>query len=191
MKRILIVLAGLLAGGPAQADLLEEARLGVLDHNICMTDCKNADKEDGPNIQAELVFASPGVLRYVASPRPYVIGSWNTQADTSYGGFGLVWNFDIADKWSVEPSLGYVVHTGATKRPFASGSPQAAEFAANNVLLGSRDLFRTAIALDRRIGERWGVQLIFEHMSHGQVIGDGRNQGLDNAGIRLFWEFGA
>ena len=194
MKRFLAAAAaGTLltaVAAPAQAQLIEEARLGVMQHNICVTDCKNADKEDGPTVEAELVFASPGPFRYILSPRPYVIGSFNTAGDTSYGGLGLMWNWDFADGWSLEPSLGYVIHDGATESPYPQGDPRSNAFAEENLLLGSEDLFRTGLALNRDFGEHWGLQLQFEHLSHGQILGDGRNQGVDSLGLRAYWRFG-
>ncbi|MEL6956174.1 MAG: acyloxyacyl hydrolase [Pseudomonadota bacterium] len=174
----------------AEAQLVEEVRVGVLQHNICVIDCKNANKEDGPTVEGELVFASPGVFRYILSPRPYAIASINTAGDTSYGGAGLVWNFDFAEGWSLEPSLGYVIHDGANESPFPQGSPESEAFANENVFLGSDDLFRTGLALNRDFGENWGGQLVYEHLSHGQILGDGRNQGLDSAGVRIYYRFG-
>lgn len=174
----------------AEAQLVEEVRVGVLQHNICVIDCKNANKEDGPTVEGELVFASPGVFRYILSPRPYAIASINTAGDTSYGGAGLVWNFDFAEGWSLEPSLGYVIHDGANESPFPQGSPESEVFANENVFLGSDDLFRTGLALNRDFGENWGGQLVYEHLSHGQILGDGRNQGLDSAGVRIYYRFG-
>lgn len=176
--------------GLAQAQLVEELRVGVLQHNICVSDCKNANKEDGPTVEGELVFASPGVFRYILSPRPYAIASINTAGDTNYGGVGLVWNFDFAEKWSIEPSLGYVIHDGALESPFPQGSPESEAFANENVFLGSEDLFRTGFAINRDFGENWGGQLIYEHLSHGQILGEGRNQGLDSAGVRVYYKFG-
>jgi lipid A 3-O-deacylase len=31
---------------------------------------------------------------------------------------------------------------------------------------------------------------LFQHLSHGQILGDGRNQGVDQIGIRLGYQFG-
>jgi len=106
MRLISFALCAATLPAMAEAQLVEEVRVGGLQHNICVADCKNANKEDGPTVEGELVFASPGVLRYVLSPRPYAIASINTAGDTSYGGVGLLWNFDFAEKWSFEPSLG-------------------------------------------------------------------------------------
>ncbi|MEM9740453.1 MAG: hypothetical protein AAF829_11340 [Pseudomonadota bacterium] len=190
MRLISLALCAATLPAVAQAQLVEELRVGVLQHNICVSDCKNADKEDGPTVEGELVFASPDVFRFILSPRPYAIASINTAGDTSYGGVGLVWNFDFAEKWSFEPSFGYVIHDGANESPFPQGSPEAAAFAEENVFLGSDDLFRTGLALNRDFGPNWGGQLIYEHLSHGQILGDGRNQGLDSAGARIYYKFG-
>lgn len=174
----------------ANAQLVDEARIGVMQHNICVIDCKNADKEDGPNIEGEIVFASPDFLSIILAPRPYIVGSYNTAGDTNFGGVGLLWNWDFAQGWSLEPSLGYVLHDGANESPFPQGDPRSDAFARENVYFGSDDLFRTGLALNRDFGPNWGLQLQYEHLSHGQILGNGRNQGIDNLGVRAYWRFG-
>ena len=194
MKRVLSVAAfglGLLPlAQTAEAQLVEEVRAGVMRHNICVVDCKNANKEDGPTIEGEVVFASPDILRYVLGPRPFAVASVNLSGDTSYAGAGLMWNWDFARRWSLEPSLGYVFHDGTNESPFPQGSPESNAFARENVFLGSDDLFRTGLALNYDFGENWGGQLQYEHLSHGQILGNGRNQGLDSIGLRVYWRFG-
>ena len=191
MKRLIALALGTTAlAAPASAQFIEEARIGVMQHNVCISDCKNADKEDGPNIEGELVFAGPDIFRYIATPRPYIVASYNTAGNTNFGGFGLLWNWDFATGWSLEPSLGYVIHDGANESPFPQGDPRSDAFAKDNIYFGSDDLFRTGLALNRDIGENWGVQLQYEHLSHGQILGNGRNQGVDNIGVRGYWRFG-
>jgi lipid A 3-O-deacylase len=36
----------------------------------------------------------------------------------------------------------------------------------------------------------WMVQGYYEHLSHGQILGEGRNQGLDEFGIRVGYRVG-
>jgi lipid A 3-O-deacylase len=31
---------------------------------------------------------------------------------------------------------------------------------------------------------------MFEHLSHGQILGKGRNQGIDNVGVRVIYRLG-
>ncbi len=175
---------------PALSGPVAEARIGLTQHNTCILDCDNANKEDGPNVSAEITWRSPGMLRPLAAPRPYLGASLNTAGDTSLVGAGLVWNVKLAGSWSLEPGLGYFIHNGALTFPFPQGDPRNNPFTSSHVLFGSRDLFRTSLAINHDLSQRWGAQLIFEHYSHGQILGDGRNQGLDNVGVRLRYRFG-
>ena len=191
MKRMVtLALSAVGIQGAASAGIVDEVRVGVIQHNICITDCKNADKEDGPNIHGEVVFESPEFLSILASPEPYVMASVNTAGNTSFGGVGLQWDLEFADGWSIEPGLGYIIHDGATSNPFANGTPEAEAFANENVLLGSEDLFRTSLSLTRDLNAQWRLQLHYEHLSHGQILGNGRNQGMDSIGVRVGYRFG-
>ncbi len=174
----------------AQAGI-NEIHVGVMQHNICVTDCKNADKEGGPNVEFQVSFDSPDFLDWAGSPQPYVIASVNTAGDTSFAGVGLEWRWEFAEGWAIEPGVGYVFHDGATENRFPGGSPQAAEFAEDHLLLGSPDLFRTSIGLTRDFEGPLEAQVFFEHLSHGNIIGDGHNQGVDQLGIRIGYQFGS
>jgi lipid A 3-O-deacylase len=185
----LLALAALPAA-TASAQLVEEMRAGLTDHNVCVLGCDNADKEDGPNLNGELVFASPAFLEAIGSPRPYVMGSHNLGGDTNFGGAGMHWNWDFADGWSFEPGFGYVIHDGELSFPFPQGDPRNDVVSESKIFFGSRDLFRTSVSLNRDFGDRWGAQLMYEHLSHGQILGKGRNQGLDNIGVRVIYRFG-
>ena len=191
MRRYLIACAAAAAvtTGAASADIIEEVRLGVMQHNICVLDCDNADKEDGPDINGEIVFASPGFLKILWSPRPIVVGSVNTAGNTSFGGAGLQWGFEFADGWTFEPSVSYVIHDGELHSPYPQGDPRGDAFTEEHVLLGSRDLFRTSFAVHRQLTDTWGMELMYEHLSHGQILGNGRNQGMDSLGLRVSYSF--
>lgn len=191
MRRTALALS--LAFAPAlaaQAGPVEEVRLGVVAHNVCIANCDNANKEDGPNINGEIVFASPDFLNILWSPSPYVVASVNTAGDTSFGGFGLQWDWEFAEGWAIEPGVGYVIHDGELTFPFPQGDPRNDPISETTVFFGSRDLFRTSLSLNKDLGEKWGVQLMYEHLSHGQILGSGRNQGLDNIGVRLRYRLG-
>lgn len=179
-----------LVANTASADILSEFRVGVMQENICVLDCNNANKEPGQNINADLLFASPDVLDIIWSPKPYVMGSLNTQGDTSFGGVGLHWSFPFASKWAFEPSFGYVIHDGELASPYPDGDPRSLAFTEEHVLLGSRDLFRTTFGVHYAFNDTWGAELMYEHLSHGQFLGEGRNQGLDNLGVRVSYAFG-
>lgn len=187
----LLAMAGVAVGvtSTANAGIVDEARVGLTAHNICVIDCDNADKEDGPNLSAEVVFESPDFLSWAFEPRPYLVLSANLSGNTSFAGGGLQWSFNLTDKLSVEPGIGYVFHDGVNENPFVQGTPESTQFGEENVLMGSDDQFRTSLALNYQFSEKWGAQVMFEHLSHGQILGDGRNQGLDNLGLRLTYTF--
>lgn len=179
---------GLAGAGVAHAGV-DSVHVGVMAHNIQVIDSKNANKEDGPAIEAQLNFDSPGFLSWAGAPEPYVVLSANVAGDTSFAGVGLEWQWRFAENWSLEPGLGYVIHDGELENPYPPG-PQSIAFAEEHVLLGSEDLFRTSLGLTRHFGNDWSAQLFYSHLSHGQILGDGRNQGMDQLGVRVGYQFG-
>lgn len=170
---------------PANAEI-EELRFGVvgnvrLDHGDL-----TRGKYGALNAEVDIVSSSPDFLNIIGSPRPYAFISAPTAEDgVTFGGVGLYWRWEFADGWAFEPGFGYVLHDGEIDNVFPDGTPEAVAFEAENQLLGSRDLFRSSFALEREFGERAAIQLYWEHMSHGQILDSGRNQGLDYVGLRL------
>jgi lipid A 3-O-deacylase len=181
--------AALLMAPSANAGV-NEIHVGVMDHNSCVTNCKNADKEDGPNVEFQVSFDSPGFLSWAGSPQPYLMASFNTGGDTSFAGAGLEWRWNFAGNWALEPGVGVVIHDGETNNPFANGTPEAAAFSDEHVLLGSDVLFRTSLGLTYDFEGPWEAQIFYEHLSHGQIFASGRNQGLDELGVRFGYQFG-
>lgn len=176
---------------PAHAGL-DELRLGVVKHNIRTEHGDWASpKEDGPNIEGELVWSSPHALHFLGAPRPYLMASLNTQGNTSFAAAGLYWRWEFISGWALEPGLGFAVHDGEIDNPYPNFTPEAEAFASQHQLLGSRELFRSSLALERELGPHAGVQLYYEHLSNGQIFGGGRNQGLDEAGLRFLIRFNA
>ncbi len=183
---LLIAVAGLIA--PAQAKI-DELRLAYV-NNLQDDHGEIVDGKEGENAEIELVSSSPDFLNIIGSPRPYIMVSGNVSNDgVNFGGVGLLWRWEFADGWAFEPGFGYIIHDGELDNPFADDTPEAAAFSDEHQLLGSRDLFRTSFALEREFGERFAGQLYWEHMSHGQILDTGRNQGLDYVGVRLLYRF--
>lgn len=174
---------------PAHAGV-SEVRVGVMAHNICITDCKNAHKEPGPNVEVAVSFDPPGFLSRLGAPEPYLVASINTHGETSFAGGGVEWRVKLSEKWALQPGLGYVIHDGELNNPYANGTPESAAFADEHLLHGSRDLFRTSLGVTRELDGPWETQLFFSHLSHGQILGNGRNQGTDQLGVRIGYRFG-
>lgn len=169
---------------------VDEIHVGVMRHNICVTTCDNSFKEEGPNLEFQVSFDSPGFLRWAASPQPYVVASYNTDGNTSFAGVGLEWRVNFADKWAFEPGFGLIAHDGESENAYPNGTPEAEAFSEGHVLLGNDLLFRSSFGLTYDFEGPWEAQVYYEHMSHGQVLAHGRNQGLDNVGVRFGYQFG-
>jgi len=181
--------AALAAAPVAHADV-DAVRVGVMAHDVCVTDCKNAHKEAGPSVEFAVSFDSPSILHWVGSPKPYAVASVNTHGNTSFAGVGVEWHWRIAQNWSIDPGVGYVIHNGEIDNKYANGTPQSQQFQDEHLLLGSRDLFRTTIGVTRDLPGPWDAQVFYSHLSHGQILGHGRNQGLDQVGVRIGYHFG-
>lgn len=188
-------LAGLAIGAvvaaPAPAAALDEVKVGLIAHNVCISTCDIAGKEDGPIVDLQVNFGSPGVLRVIGAPKPFIALSPNLSGDPSFVSAGLEWRWEFTDGWALVPGLGIATHDGETDNKFPNGTPQSTQFDRENVLYGSRALFRTALGIERELGEHWRIEGTVLHYSHGQILGSGRNQGVDQAGVRIGYKFGS
>ncbi len=163
-----------------------EFRFGITGHDL-------ADHvEDGPNVTVELLFASPDFLEGIWSPRPFIYGSFNTNGLTNFGATGLAWDWEIAENLNFEFTTGLSYNDGVDDiDPNSSPSdPTRIRLATTRALLGNSILFYNGLGLDYELNERWAIGAYYEHISHGQILASGRNQALDNAGVRLSYRFG-
>ncbi len=188
MIRLMMAAAAVaLVAGTAQAeDRGMEIRLGVTAHDL-------ADHiEDGPNVTAEILFASPDFLSGIWSPRPYIYGSFNTNGLTNFGAAGLAWNIPLGQRWNIEIKEGLSYNDGVVDidQNSAPGDPERIRLATTRALMGSHYLFHTTLGIDYDINDHWAIGAYYEHVSHGQILAKGRNQALDNAGVRVSYRFG-
>ena len=68
---------------------IDEIHVGVMAHIICVLDCNNADKEDGPDVEFQVSLYSPCFLSWAGSPQPDIMAYLNTAVDSSFGFVGL------------------------------------------------------------------------------------------------------
>jgi len=189
MMRCVLSLAAMLAWsspGMAQSDDFgpEQVRLGVAAHDL--TD----HTEDGPQIVADLVFTSPDFLDWAWSPRPFLSASVSTQGYTNLVTAGLAWDAALTSHLSLEGSLGLSYNDGVEDVfPERDGPVEAQRIKDTRALLGSEWLFRTGAALDYAVTDTWSVGVFYEHFSHGQILASGRNQGLDELGVRVSYRW--
>lgn len=174
-----------LAATPVHAQLVEEVRFGLVAHDVV------DHAEDGPQISLEALFKSPEILKPIGAPRPYLYGSFSTQGYTNLVATGLNWTWRPADRWSFEGAVGISYNDGVEDIVHLPPSdPYRIEIAETRALLGSDWLFHSRLGLDYAVTERWAVGAYYEHFSHGQILASGRNQALDELGVRIGYRFG-
>ncbi|XBQ16811.1 MAG: acyloxyacyl hydrolase [Oceanicaulis sp.] len=179
------IAAVFVTSAPGFADgLISEVRLGVAAHDL--TD----HSEDGPQITGELLLQPIEQLGFIGAPKPVFNISISTQGFTNLAGAGLLWDGRVGENWRIEGGFGLAVHDGINDLDTTLPPLEQVRIKETRALLGSDVLFRTTFGLNYDVTERWGVGLFYEHYSHGQILGDGRNQGLDELGVRLNWRFG-
>lgn len=188
MFRLMIAASALaLMGASAHADDHGiEARFGITAHDL------SDHVEDGPNYTVELLFPSPDFMEAIWSPRPFLYGSFNSNGLTNFGATGLAWDWEIADGVAFEFTTGLSYNDGVEDiDPNAPpGDPNRIRLATTRALMGNRILFYNGFGLDMDVADNWGVGVYYEHISHGQILASGRNQALDNAGVRISYQFG-
>lgn len=189
MLRILLAAAvpAFLIAAPASAQLVEEVRVAIVAHDVVTPD------EDGPQIAVEALFTSPDFLSAIGSPRPYLYGSFSTQGYTNLGAAGLNWTWaPNQGALSFEGALGLSYNDGVVDVvDRAPDDPIRIRNAETRALLGSHVLFHTRLGVDYALTERWAAGVYYEHFSHGQILASGRNQALDEIGVRIGYRFGA
>lgn len=162
-----------LAATPALAQV-DEVRLGVFAHDLGFL---GTAKEKGADLNAEVLFESPGFLDVIWAPRPTIGISVNTSGYTNQAYAGLTWQYEPVDSLFLEFGFGGSIHDG--KLEYVPGS--------SHKDLGTRALFRESIAIGYRIDQHNSVSLSFDHESNAG-IGD-HNPGLNNLGIRWGYRF--
>jgi lipid A 3-O-deacylase len=167
----------------AQVPLVDEFKIGVLDHDVGFL---THHVESGADVNIEALFTPPDLLRVIGSPRPHLGADINTSGNTSDGYFGLTWGimliqnlFNSGDGIFANGSLGGAVHdgsplTGATAPP-------------GRKLLGSRILFRESAELGYQINPVISVSALLDHISNANLAP--RNAGITSAGARLGFKF--
>ena len=94
------------------------------------------------------------------------------------------------------PGMGLAYTDGKAGLPPANASNLTPEERARRTELyytridfGSKVLFEPELALGYDINDKWSTELSYTHLSNGQIFHQGKNQGLDDVGVRLVYKF--
>jgi hypothetical protein len=190
--------AGLLAASGAQAG---EVFGGVYAHDVTFLGdvfgVGAAGREGGADIMIGLRSDRLEALRFIWKPQAHVMGSVNTNGTSHFVAAGLSWPIGISGPFYFRPGIGMAYTTGKSGLPPTNvpGLSQA-EFDRRlhlyrtRIDFGSKVLFEPELALGVNLSEKVSMEASWVHLSNGRILGNSKkNQGLDDAGVRLAWKF--
>ena len=172
MRRAIIALALATGAVPCSA-AAQEVFAGLYLHGID-TPMSLQTNENGANFVFGYRFAPLSSLSAIGRPTPYVIGSINTEGDTSFVGGGVGWTIGKGRIY-VRPAIGVVMHDGPSERVVSGQHTE----------LGSRILFEPEISVGYRFTDKLTLEVSWIHLSQGQLFNARQNPGLDMTGARL------
>ncbi|WP_269714663.1 acyloxyacyl hydrolase [Caulobacter sp. NIBR2454] len=201
MRKLLLAASAVFAAlaGPVCA---QEAFVGVFGHDVTFIGdalgVGAAGKEDGMDIMLGVRSQRWERAAWLGKPKFYAMVSGNTSGDTSFVSGGLAWPIDFGeeDGFYFQPALGLAYQDGYSKLPdFREPGLTPAELQRRidlreeRVEFGSKILFQPELTLGYRFNDKIAAELSWVHLSHGQILASGKNEGLDDVGVRLVYSF--
>ncbi len=173
MKRLSVAACLLIASiaVPAQA---QEIFGGIAKHGVD-TPFTLKTYERGTDIQLGLRGDPIVKVGPVGGPAPYLLGSLNTEGDTSFIAAGLAWKLNAGPVY-IRPGVGLAVHNGPKLRYAANG---------RRTDLGSRVVFEPEIGIGVNVAPRVSIEANWTHLSHATLFNSEQNPGLDMIGARV------
>jgi hypothetical protein len=193
-----LALAGGLSGGAARAG---EVFAGAYAHDVTFVGdvigLGAAGREDGVDIHLGYRFGRIEALRLIGRPHVHVFASINSQNTSNFVAAGFDWKVRLKGPLYLRPGMGLAYTDGKTELPPANvpglspGDVAARTYLYyHRIAFGSRVLFEPELALGLDLSDRLSVEASYTHLSNGQIFHQGKNQGLDDAGVRLNWKLG-
>lgn len=186
------------AGGASAAELL----LGAYAHDVSyigkLVGSGAADRESGADIELGVRSGRIEGLRLIGAPQAHAFVSLNTNSTSNFVAAGLSWPIRLTDRFYVRPGLGLAYTDGKAGLPPVNAPGLTPEEIQRRLHLyltridfGSQMLFQPEVNLGVRLNPRWSAELSWVHISNGEIFHHGKNQGLDDTGVRVIYALGA
>jgi lipid A 3-O-deacylase len=202
MKIILLAAAACAALGCAAPALAGEAFVGAYEHDVTFLGnaigLGAAGREDGVDIHIGYRTDRIQSLTWLGKPQVHAFVSINSENTSNFVATGFDWPIELGAPggFYLRPGFGLAYTDGKAGLPPANapGLSQA-EIDRRTTLyytridFGSKVLFEPELALGYRFNDRWASELSYTHLSNGQIFHQGKNQGLDDVGVRLVYAF--
>ena len=154
-------------------------------------------QEGGADFMVGLQSERIDGLWWLFKPAVHGMIAANTNVPSDFVAAGFDWPIALFhSKWYVRPGIGLAYTTGEADigSAFAPGlsaqeSERRAHLAATRIDFGSSVLFEPELAFGYRINDKWRAELSYVHLSNGQILHQGKNQGMDDIGLRVGYRF--
>lgn len=182
--------------------LAGEAFVGVYKHDVTFigkaVGLGAAGREDGYDVHLGYRTDKLENLRWLGKPQVHAMVSINSKNTSNFVAAGFDWKIDLGQPggFYLRPGMGLAYTDGKAKLPPANAPNISDEERARRTYLyyhriefGSHVLFEPELALGYQVSDKVSVELSYTHLSNGQIFHQGKNQGLDDAGVRLVYAF--
>lgn len=157
-----------------------------------------AGREDGVDLHLGYRTDRLENLTWLGKPQVHAFVSLNSENTSNFVAAGFSWPIDFGDEggFYFRPGMGLAYTDGETGLPPVNEPGISQEEIQRRLKLyntridfGSKVLFQPELALGYRFNDKWAAELSYVHLSNGQIFHQGKNQGLDDLGVRLLYAF--
>ncbi|MBO9543257.1 acyloxyacyl hydrolase [Caulobacter sp.] len=179
-----------------------EVFVGVYKHDVTFignaVGLGAAGREGGADIHLGYRTNRLENLRWLGKPQVHTMVSINTNNTSNFVAAGFDWKIELGQPggFYFRPGMGLAYTDGKAGLPPANAPNLTPEERARRTYLyyhridfGSEVLFEPELALGYQVSDKVSVELSYTHLSNGQIFHQGKNQGLDDAGVRLVYAF--
>lgn len=133
---------------------------------------------------------------WLGRPQAHGFVSLNSENTSNFVAVGLSWPIRLSERAYFRPGLGLAYTDGEAGLPPVNApglTPAEVQRRLNlyntRIDFGSQILFEPELALGWRFNDKVAGELSWVHISNAQIFSQGKNQGLDAAGVRLIYSF--
>jgi len=202
VKHALFAAAACAAVAFAAPAFAGEAFVGVYKHDVTFlgnaVGLGAAGREDGVDVHLGYRTDRIESLRWLGKPQAHAFVSINSENTSNFVAAGFNWRIELGQPggFYLRPGFGLAYTDGKAGLPPANAPNISDEERARRTELyytridfGSKVLFEPELALGYDLNDSWSTELSYTHLSNGQIFHQGKNQGLDDVGVRLVYKF--
>jgi lipid A 3-O-deacylase len=190
----LAALLGLTLGATPVA--ASELTAGVYGHDL-----GPASREGGADLLVGWRSAPVEQLSLIWKPHVHAVVVANTSVPTHWVAVGFDWKLDLQrfglpGGTYLRPGIGLAYTTGKAGLPPVNAPGLAPAEIQRRLYLyhtrkdfGSHWEFEPDLALGYQLSPKLAAELSYEHLSNGEILHHGKNQGLDDLGLRLVYAY--